>query len=413
MAIIVQKFGGTSLASEAMREKAIEHIQNAKEAGDQVVVVVSAMGRKGSAYATDTLIDLMSQVSDRPNKRALDLVMSCGEIISCSLLVQLLARKGIEAIPLTGAQAGIITDAEFGNARIIEVRPKRILEELGKNRVVVVAGFQGCTTNQEITTLGRGGSDTTAAALGVALQAKAVYIFTDVDGILTADPRIVPDAQRLPNTTYREVTELAQLGAKVIHPRAVEIAMQGRVPLIICATGKDGSGTVVGDGPWDGPVEIKGDRLVSAVTQITGLALVSVLPDAGHGISMEQARQLFTSVAGLGVSVDLIFLSPGLIGFCVGQEEAGLVENRLRELVFNVSVKKGYAKVSCVGAGMRGVPGVMAKIVEALYEADVCVYHTSDSHASISCLVEEKDYKTAVRALHCKFDLGSTNVRGS
>ncbi|MGI6165389.1 MAG: aspartate kinase, partial [Limnochordia bacterium] len=314
MAIIVQKFGGTSLASEAMREKAIEHIQNAKEAGDQVVVVVSAMGRKGSAYATDTLIDLMSQVSDRPNKRALDLVMSCGEIISCSLLVQLLARKGIEAIPLTGAQAGIITDAEFGNARIIEVRPKRILEELGKNRVVVVAGFQGCTTNQEITTLGRGGSDTTAAALGVALQAKAVYIFTDVDGILTADPRIVPDAQRLPNTTYREVTELAQLGAKVIHPRAVEIAMQGRVPLIICATGKDGSGTVVGDGPWDGPVEIKGDRLVSAVTQITGLALVSVLPDAGHGISMEQARQLFTSVAGLGVSVDLIFLSPGLIG---------------------------------------------------------------------------------------------------
>ena len=365
MAIVVLKFGGTSLASEAMREQAVERVKEAKAAGDQVVVVVSAMGRRGSAYATDTLLDLMSGITQRPDRRVLDLLLSCGELISASLMAQLLTERGLEAVPLTGGQAGIITDNEFGNARIVEVRPKGILEELKKGRVVVVAGFQGVTPNQEITTLGRGGSDTTAAALGVALGAKAIYIFTDVDGILTADPRIVPDAQLVPSTTYREVAELAQLGARVIHPRAVEIAAAGRIPLIIRATDKAGAGTVIWDGPGDGPVEIRADRPVGAVTQITGLALVSVIPAHDQEISMEQARQLFQNVAELGVSVDLIFLSPTLVGFCVRQEEAEAVENRLRELSFNVKVKAGYAKVSCVGAGMRGVPGVMARIVEA------------------------------------------------
>ena len=407
MAIVVLKFGGTSTASEAMGAGR-EQVRR-QSPGDQVVVVVSAMGRRGSAHA-DTLLDLMSGITQRPDRRVLDLLLSVGTYSAS--LGPAAHRAGLKQSPDRWPNE-IITDNEFGNARIVEVRPKGILEELKKGRVVVVAGFQGVTPNQEITTLGRGGSDTTAAALGVALGAKAIYIFTDVDGILTADPRIVPDAQLVPSTTYREVAELAQLGARVIHPRAVEIAAAGRIPLIIRATDKAGAGTVIWDGPGDGPVEIRADRPVGAVTQITGLALVSVIPAHDQEISMEQARQLFQTVAELGVSVDLIFLSPTLVGFCVRQEEAEAVENRLRELSFNVKVKAGYAKVSCVGAGMRGVPGVMARIVEALHETDVRVYHTSDSHASISCLVEEKDYMKAVRALHDKFHLGSTNVRGS
>ncbi|MBE3578193.1 MAG: aspartate kinase [Limnochordales bacterium] len=407
--VLIQKFGGTSVATAETRAQVTGHVRQALQQGYAPVVVVSAMGRAGAPYATDTLLSLVQDIARDTSPRSLDLLLSCGETISAVIMAETLRVAGIPAVPFTGAQAGIITDNQFGSARILRIQPERIWQALSQGIVPVVAGFQGVTESGEITTLGRGGSDTTAAALGVALRAVEVQIFTDVNGVMTADPRIEPDARTLRTISYREVMEMAQLGAKVIHPRAVEIAMEGRVPLRVLATGSRAPGTLIVDaremakrsGEPVTPVEIRSDRVVRAVTQMGEMARV-VLTDVG-GTTDPQTLEIFTSLAAGGISLDMIQVEPGRIAFAIDASRVGLARSILLGLGHRPAIESGFVKVSAVGGGMQGVPGVMARILRALADANVTVYHTSDSHVNISCLVRSGDMAMAVRALHREF----------
>lgn len=402
MGILVQKFGGSSMGTAARREQVRGHILEAKAAGHQCVVVVSAMGRLGEPYATDTLLQLVNSGKEMP-WRELDLLMSCGEIISAVVLVQELVKAGHKATALAGGQAGITTDNVHGNARIVEVKPKRVLAAIQAGVIPVVAGFQGRTPEGEITTLGRGSGDTSAVALGVALGAEMVEIYTDVDGVMTADPRVEPNAKRLEVVTYREIAEMAHLGAKVIHPRAVEIAMEGHIPLRIRATGSHSPGTIVqGVGP---EVEIRGDRVVTGIAHIGGMAQVQLETTADFN-QAELGLAIFQGLAQAGISLDMIYVSPHRISFILEERWALEAQALLSGFPVEVHIESGMAKVSTVGAGMRGVPGVMARVVAALQAAGVTIFQTTDSHANISCLVREAEVEAAVQALHGQFELG-------
>ena len=401
MNILVQKFGGSSMATPARRELVIGHIKEAKAAGYRIVVVVSAMGRSGEPYATDTLLQLVDHGKGM-DPRDLDLLMSCGEIISAAVLVSELIRAGQRAAVLTGGQAGILTDDVHGTARIIEVKPDRVLEYLNRGVIPVVAGFQGTTREGEITTLGRGSGDTSAVALGVALRAEMVEIYTDVDGLMTADPRVEPHARRLETVTYREIAEMAHLGAKVIHPRAVEIAMEGHIPLRIRATGSSSPGTLVHSAASQ--VVIRGDRVVTGIAHVGGMVQVQLETVSDFNRS-ELGLAIFQGLAKAGISLDMIYVSPNRISFILEPQWAEQAENILRNFPVGVQIEHGMAKVSAVGAGMRGVPGVMARVVSALQQAGVTIYQTTDSHANISCLVRETDVEAAVHALHSEFQL--------
>lgn len=391
------------MATAQQREKVAGHIIRAVKEGLAVVVVVSAMGRAGDPYATDTLINLIKRPGSGVGKRDMDLLMSCGEIISTVILAQTLQNMGYPAVALTGAQAGIITDDNFGDARIVEIKPDNILAQLESGKIVIVAGFQGITTDGEVTTLGRGGSDTTAAALGVALHAEVVEVYTDVEGVMTADPRIVSEARTLSQVTYREVSEMALLGAKVIHPRAVEIAMEDRVPLKVRCTFSEAPGTLIWDSPKGG-IEIRGDRTVTGIAHIAGVAQVKVRSDRDFNTD-GQSLKVFRPLAEAGISLDLIQVTPELISFTMVEEKLEQTVKILTGLGFQVESTPGFAKVSAVGAGMHGVPGVMARIVEALVRAEVPIFQTTDSHTTISCLVRRKDMEKAVQALHRQFQL--------
>ncbi|OOL11806.1 aspartate kinase [Bacillus cereus] len=319
MKIIVQKFGGTSVRDENGRKHALHHIKKSLDAGYKVVTVVSAMGRKGEPYATDTLLSLVNQEESHISNREQDLLLSCGELISAIVFSNMLNENGIKAAALNGAQAGFITNDDFTNAKIIEMNCDRIHEELADVDVIVVTGFQGQTKKGDTTTLGRGGSDTSASALGVALHAEYIDIFTDVEGVMTADPRIVKDARHLQTVTYNEICNMAYQGAKVVHPRAVEIAMHAKVPLRVRSTYSDSEGT--------------------------------------------------------------------------------------KQLGYEPIVTEHCAKVSIVGAGMAGIPGVTAKIVTALAEKGIQILQSADSHTTIWVLVKETDLVEAVNALHSAFEL--------
>jgi aspartate kinase len=329
--------------------------------------------------------------------------MSCGEIISATTLSSLLAQKEIDYTVLTGGQAGIITNQRHTNAQIITVNPKRILRELEKGKVVVVTGFQGQTTDGEITTLGRGGSDTTATALGVALSAECVDIFTDVEGIMTADPRIVEDAVQLDTVTYSEICNLAFQGAKVIHPRAVEIAMQGNVPIRVRSTMSDHPGTLVTHAvELDHPAGEVRDRLIIGITQMAHVTQIKVPVAPGH---YDTQLKVFKAMAERGISVDFISVNPSEIAYTVHDDLADQAEEILHQLELEPQLHRSCAKVSVVGAGIAGVPGVMAKISEALTEEDIQILQSADSHTTIWVLVRGEDMVRAVRALHRKFNL--------
>jgi aspartate kinase len=404
MRILVQKFGGTSVATPEVRERAIGHVTEALRNGYAVVVVVSAMGRKGSPYATDTLLQLVE--NGECEARELDLLMSCGEIISAVVLSSALRKRGFDTCVLTGGQAGIVTNDAFTNASILSIHPKRILSELEKGKIVIVTGFQGITEEGEVTTLGRGGSDTTATALGVALNAEIVDIFTDVEGIMTADPRIVDDAKRLQQVTYTEICNLAYQGAKVIHPRAVEIAMQKNIPIRVRSTLSQDEGTLVTNQAERDRMEAHGlaDRLITGVTQTVNITQikVAVSPQAGNPL------QIFKAMADHGISVDFISVTPTGVAFTVSNQEVRKAVGVLQDLGFEPETLADCAKVAVVGAGIAGVPGVMAKIVEALAEEGIEILQSADSHTTIWCLVREEDMARAVRALHAKFDLHKT-----
>ncbi|AVX32151.1 aspartate kinase [Carboxydocella thermautotrophica] len=393
--IIVQKFGGTSVADGEGRARAIERILAAKAEGYQPVVVVSAMGRKGAPYATDTLISLVKEINPEVNPRELDLLISCGEIISTVVMAHTLNSMGHPAIALTGGQAGIKTDANFGNAQILEVDPMPILRQVMDDKIVVVAGFQGIAPDGSITTLGRGGSDTTATALGAALQAEVVEIYTDVDGVMTVDPRVEPEAKILEEISYREVCEMAYQGAKVIHPRAVEVAMSRQVPIRIKNTFSDAKGTLIS--------QSAAERVITGIAHLTGLSQVRVLSSRDGQQNWQLVRvKLFRVLAEKGISVDVISVLPDGVYFTVSQADGFKACQYLHEAGFACELVENCAKVSVIGAGMQGVPGVMAEIMETLYSAGIDILQTSDSDITISFLVPESQLKEAVHVLHRK-----------
>lgn len=406
MRIIVQKFGGSSVASASQRQRVCERIIEARQNEFWPVVVVSAMGRAGDPYATDTLLGLVREAASDGPKRELDLLMSCGEIISGVVLAASLTQLGHEAVVLTGRDAGIITNDNYGDARIIRVLPDQIIKHLQQKRIVIVTGFQGVSETGEVTTLGRGGSDTTACALGVALGAEVIDIFTDVEGIMTADPRIVEEARLLDSVTYYEIVHLAQQGAKIIHPRAVEIAMQSSIPVRVRSTFLDSPGTLVsnaGNGPATA-TEIRSDRLITGIAQIPNITQLKIPFDAQN--RLEAPGKIFKGLALAGISVDFINVHPETVIFTVMDEVTEKAVQILQNLGFKPQARPGCVKVSVVGAGMAGRPGVMAAIVEALAGEQIPILQSADSHTTIWCLVDRPYLEPAVRALHRIFTLG-------
>ncbi|HRY12757.1 MAG TPA: aspartate kinase [Syntrophomonadaceae bacterium] len=408
MKILVQKFGGTSLASKELRSRVCDIVADAKSAGYAPVVVVSAMGRENAAYATDTLINLVKEVNPEPLPRELDILLSCGETICGVLLANQMTAQGMPATFLSGEHAGIVTDGQYGDAHIRYVKPQRIMECLENGLVVVVAGFQGVSDTGELTTLGRGGSDTTAAALGVALNAEYIDIYTDVEGVMTADPHIVENARLLDSINYNEICQLARDGAKVVHPRAIEIAMQKGTPLRIRSTFLDSPGTYVSNQVYtiNEPVKIVSDRLITGITYTSNVVQITVAQDNADP-QRKTDLTVFKAMAEAGISVDFITVQPTTLMFTVSREKAHRAEARLRELGLNPQMEFNCAKVAVVGAAMTGIPGIMYKIVEALNDCDIDIQQAGDSYTNIWCLVKQEDMKKAVQALHDKFELGN------
>ncbi|ECW1543951.1 aspartate kinase [Listeria monocytogenes] len=400
MKIIVQKFGGTSVQNEKSRLMAFNHIKQVLKEGYKVVVVVSAIGRYGDPYATDTLLELIGAKNTKLTAREQDTLLSVGETISASVFTNMLKEAGIKAEAFSGGQAGIITSDDHLNAKITEVNTTRLKNALAELDVAVVAGFQGISANGDITTLGRGGSDTSAAALGVSLQADYIDIFTDVDGMMTADPRIVEHARSLPRVSYNEVSNMAYQGAKVIHPRAVEIAMTAKIPMRIRSTYLESTGTLVSSLADDsGHFDVK-ERMVTGVAHVTNLTQISVQTDT------VKAQQLaFKILADAGISLDFINISTNSVIFTVPEEKSHVVKQLLEDEDLETSVRQACAKVSIVGAGITGVPGVTAKIVGALSEKNIPILQSADSHTTIWVLVREEDLISAVNALHDVFCL--------
>jgi aspartate kinase len=396
MRIVVQKFGGTSLATRDARKLVVERIIKAKEEGYSPVVVVSAIGRKGDPYATDTLLSLLDEANGYAPKREKDLLISCGEIISAALIASLLAAKGYKAKAFTGGQAGIITDDNYGNAMIKEIKVDSLIDAIEDGYIPVVAGFQGITEKGDVTTLGRGGSDTTAAALGAALGAEWVDIFTDVEGIMTADPKMVKEARILETVSYQEVTEMAYNGARVIHPRAVEIAMQRNLPLRVRSTFSNSPGTLITCKPcWIS------EKLITGIAHIPHLAQVVIKVSQDR----DEQEKIFETLAKAGINIDLINVFPDLKVFTVKEEEVEKTMGELRKVGITPQVTKGLTKVTIVGGGMLEVPGVMARLVKALKKENIEILQTSDSNSTISCLVRSEDAKKAITALHEEFEL--------
>jgi aspartate kinase len=395
MKIVIQKFGGTSLQTDKLRKKAAQHVLHKVKEGYKPVVVVSAMGRKGSPYATDTLLSLALNTNKKIHPREKDLLLSCGEIISATIMVQTLNNLGTQAATLTGAQAGIITDGKFGNCHMKKIIPFRIHEFLEKDIIPVVAGFQGINENGDITTLGRGGSDTTASVLAVALKAELIEIYSDVKGIMSADPTIVEKAHLLEHASYDEAVELAYKGAEVIHPRAVEIASNKSIPLVIRSTEDSNKGTMIH--------HIKSDRPVTGIINRNNICYVKVYPNKQG--DYETGLKVFRILAEVSISIDFIDIKPEQITFIINSENRIETENLLRENRFNFELKQNYSKVSVVGSGMTGHTGIMAKIVEILNKNQITIQGCTDSHTTISCLVDKAQESKAVNALHAGFEL--------
>ena len=404
MRILVQKFGGTSVATAKKRQVAVRRIEEAIANGFTPVVVVSAMGRRGDPYATDTLIDLIQKIDPDVAPRELDLLVSCGETISAVVMAGTLHQAGVgNTVVLTGGQAGIITDRNYGNARILRVEPEHIRRHLDRGDLVIVTGFQGISESNDLTTLGRGGSDTTAAALGVALRAEIVEIYTDVDGVMTADPRIVPQAQKIRQTCYEELLQMANQGAKIVHHRAIELAMRANLPLRIRNTFSDDEGTWVAH-HYEERASFSSGRTVTAITHMPARALITVQRQQGNERPIGNTS-IFRPLADANISLDLFNLSPQQTSFTIHVAHSERVRAILENMGVHVSVIANCAKISAIGVGMHNQPGVMANLVEALEKRNIEILQTTDSNVTISCLVREADMNAAVQALHEQFGL--------
>lgn len=403
MRTLVQKFGGTSLSDARARSYAIGHIKRALAESYQLVVVVSAMGRKGEPYATDSLLELVRQNGNRLPSRETDLLLHCGELISAAVLCSMLEAEQIRSVILTGPQAGIRTNERFGDARIESIQPSRIAQSLSEGKVVIVPGFQGVTANGDITTLGRGGSDTTATALGSALRAEYVDIFTDVNGIFTADPRIVSKAKPIDRVTYAEICNMAYQGAKVIHPRAVEIAMEANIPIRVRSTFSEDAGTLVAKAEdlllADQRLR---DRFVTGIAHVSPVTQIKVAAQEGQ---YDLSLNVFKTMAQHQISVDFINVNVSGVTYTVFHHESDRALRVLSDMGYAPEFVTGCAKVSIIGGGMNGVPGIMANIVEALTARDIPILQSADSNATIWVLVKEADMVQAIQSLHHSFQL--------
>jgi aspartate kinase len=385
---VVMKFGGTSVAGPERLQHVARRLVAAREAGNRVVAVLSAMGE-----TTDDLIALAHQVSARPVARELDMLISVGERISCALAAMAIHDLGHEAISLTGSQAGIVTDTVHGKAKIVEVRARRIHEALDQDRIVLVAGFQGVSTSYDVTTLGRGGSDTTAVALAAALGAESCEIYTDVEGVFTADPRIVPGARKLHAVTYDEMLEMAASGAKVLQLRSVEFARNHRVKLHVRSTFSEAPGTWI----REEDARMLEKAIISGVTH--------TYEELVYRVSGVRAARLFTELAAAGVNVDTIVQTGDEIVFSAPSEDGAHTRTTLEQLGVEWSMRDDLGKVSVIGAGMKSHPGVAARAFAALDDAGVTPEIVSTSPIKIACHVRRDEVERAVRTLHAAFEL--------
>ena len=405
MKIVVQKYGGTSLSSPEKRDLVFKQVKRARDKGYKVAIVVSAMGRNGDPYATDTLRTLLLQEYAVIPLRELDIIMSCGEIISAGVIAAVLGNNEIPASVFTGAQAGFLTDGRYSEAEVVDCRPEKILDALNRDEVPIVTGFQGVDQTGEINTLGRGGSDTTAVILGAALKAEMVEIYTDVSGIMTADPVILQDARVIQQLTYGEVFQLAYEGAKVIHPRAVEVAMRNNVEVIVRSFGDSDSGTLItGESALhDGAYSTRGRSAVTGIAH--SLNLIQFLIEFKEPDPLRE-MEIFQKIGEAGVNIDMISVFPKIKAFTVAEEYSAKVENIINALGFTYKMENNIAKISVVGVGMHNIPGVMASVVRALNKQDIKILQSGDSNITISLLVKKDDLSRAVKILHDTFNLG-------
>ncbi len=402
MALLVQKYGGSSLADAVRIRNVARRIAAASKRGYQMVVVVSAMGD-----TTDELLQLARQVSDQPDERELDVLLSTGEVVSSTLLSMALRTLGCQSISLTGAQAGIQTDATYTRARIHSINPKRILKELEGGHIVIVAGFQGITEEKDTTTLGRGGSDTTAVALAASLNSERCEIYTDVEGIYTADPHIVPEARKLEESGYEEMLELSTQGAKVMHPRAVELGGLYNIPILVASSYVDADGTLIHGGV---PMEVR--NKVRGIAHDLNIAKITVVgvPDR-PGI----AGTLFGHLAEAGINVDTIVQNASLnnitdLTFTVSKAELEKAMKLVQMVAQAIGARdcvsdSNLGKVSIVGSGMQNTPGYAARMFQALHEQGINIQLITTSEIRITCIIAKERVEDAVRALHRAFEL--------
>ncbi|MDD2420938.1 MAG: aspartate kinase [Heliobacteriaceae bacterium] len=405
MALVVQKFGGSSVADPDRIKRVARRVVDTKEQGNQVVVIVSAMGD-----TTDDLISLARQITTKPKSREMDMLLATGEQISIALLAMAIDELGHPVVSLTGPQVGIVTEPVHGKAKILAISPERLRQELNGGNIIIVAGFQGATNTGEITTLGRGGSDTTAVGVAACLHADVCEIFTDVDGVYTADPRVVPQARKLEAVTYDEMLELASLGAQVLHPRAVELGKEYQIPIRVRSSFNYHAGTLVQEGSSSMEKEI----MVSGVAYDVNVAKIALfdVPDQ-PGI----AYRLFKALADERVNVDMIIQSAKRnhtndISFTVVQDDLGTAVKVVERIKAEIGAgdfifDDGVAKVSIVGAGMITRPGVAAMMFEALADAGINIEMISTSEVKVSCVVKGDQIKQAVQVVHAKFDLAA------
>jgi len=402
MALIVQKYGGTSVGNAELIRNVARRIARTKDEGNEVVVVVSAMGD-----TTDELIDLAYQISKKPDNRELDVLLSTGELVSSTLVTIALHEMGYPAISLTGAQAGIRTDAAYSRARILEVDPKRVLKELEKGNIVIVAGFQGITDEMDITTLGRGGSDTTAIALAARLKAEICQRYTDVDGVYSADPHLVPEAHRLDEIHYEEMLELATYGAKVMHPRAVELGELFNIPILVASSFNENPGTLI-----HGGVSMEVRNKVRSIAHDLNVAKITVVgvPDR-PGI----AAIIFEPLAKAGINVDTIVQNASSQGitdltFTVAKSDLSKSMEVVEPIARSIGARECLSdsklgKVSIIGTGMQNTPGFAARMFRALSDKNINIQLITTSEIRITCIINEAEVKEAVRALHRAFEI--------
>jgi len=400
MGIIVQKYGGTSVSTEDSRARIANNAISAHQSGHSVVLVVSAMGRRGAPYATDTLIGLYKDVINEHNTRELDLLMSCGETISATIMAGTIRANGVDCAAVTGFQAGIITDEIHGDANVVKVNTEKLISHLDAGRIVVVTGFQGITEAGDITTLGRGGSDTTAAILGEALDADAIEIYTDVDGVMTADPRLVPDARVIDQISYEECYQMAIDGAKVVDHKAIEVARRSGKILKIKNTFKACEGTTISRERASVPKRTQ-EKIITAIASKDNVVQFTI----NLAYDDDRNESFLNAFEDNGVSMDLINFFEDQKIFTVNTQDQPKAEQILTGLKLDYSILEDCCKLTAVGYKMHGVPGVMKRIVLSLTKAGIEILQSGDSHTTIACLIRKSSLEEAIRSLHREFQL--------